>query len=276
MRIALAGLMLCLLMNAPLAMDAASDACRLFATAVLPGLLPYMVLSLMLTSRFADGMPVWLLTLLGWGGGSPTGARLLGLAGGVSRRRQVFLAAATATMSPMFLLGTCGRWLGSAAAGAVLLGSVLTGGLLTGMLASGLSREGTAAFPSRTQKQHPMSFGAAVEQTARTMLLVCGTMTVLRVLAALAAWALPQVGLLLTTLLEVTSGSVAIAQLPLPLALRTAMIAGAAGFGGMAVIMQNRSVYPEGLLTLPAQAALQAVHGAASFLLALGTMLLIG
>ena len=41
----LALLMLCLLLRADVTMTAASAACRLFVTAVLPGLFPYMVIS---------------------------------------------------------------------------------------------------------------------------------------------------------------------------------------------------------------------------------------
>lgn len=276
MRVLLALTMLTLLMRAGETMDAASAACRLFVTAVLPGLFPYMVLSLMLASRFGGRVPPWLLTLLGWGGGSPTGARLLSLAGGPSRRQRVRLAVTTATMSPMFLLGTCGGWLGSGSAGAVLLVSVIAGGWLTGVAAGACTREGPAAAAGQAaQGTGPLAFGAAVEQTARTMLLVCGTMVMLRVLAVHAAALLPIAALPVTTVMEVTTGVQVIAGLPWPLPLRTAAIAGATGFGGMAIILQNRAVSGEGLIPLPAQLLWQAVHGVLSFLLALGMMQLI-
>ena len=84
-------LMLCLLLRAGTTMSAASAACRLFVTAVLPGLFPYMVLSLMAVSRVKRMSPM-LLMLLGWGGGSPTGARLLPMCAGLPRREQVRLA----------------------------------------------------------------------------------------------------------------------------------------------------------------------------------------
>ena len=100
-----------------------------------------------------------------------------------------------------------------------------------------------------------------------------------RVLAALAGEAtgraLPCMTLPLTTLLEVTTGTYQIASLPLPLPLRTALAAGATGMGGMAVLLQNRACYPKGLVSLGEQALWQALHGAASFLLALGLMLLL-
>ena len=275
MRLLLTALMLCLLLRAQTVMAAASDACRLFVAAVLPGLLPYMTLALMLAGRFAGGMPAWGVLLLGWGGGSPAGARLLRSSRGLTRRQQVRLAVSTATMSPMFLLGTCGGWLGSARAGAVLLGSVLAGGWLAGQMAGAfVNGEGTTAAPQ--EPASPLSLGEAVEQAARTMLLVCGTMVMLRVFAALAAELLPAWSLPLMTALEVTSGAVQLAALPWPLPLRTAAIAGATGFGGMAIVMQNRAAFGRGSLPLPVQLLWQAVHGALSFLIALGAMLLSG
>ena len=273
MLLALLLLMLCLLLRADVTMTAASAACRLFVTAVLPGLFPYMVLSLMAVSRVRRMNPL-LLMLLGWGGGSPTGARLLPLCTGLSRREQVRLAVSCATMSPMFLLGTVGGWLSSTAAGVVCLLSVIVGGWLAG-LPAGLFYQEESGVSTVQTKYVPLSLGAAVEQAARTMLLVCGTMVMLRVFAALAAEVLPSSATLpVTTLLEVTTGASEIAILPLPLPWRTALIAGATGFGGMAVVMQNRAVYPEGFLPLGVQLLWQAVHGVLSFLLALGMMYL--
>lgn len=275
MPVILAALMLCLLLRAEAAMSAASAACRLFVTAVLPGLFPYMTLSLMLTSRLSNRMSPALLTLLGWGGGSPTGAKLLGLCPDMTRRHRIRLAVSCATMSPMFLLGTIGGWLQSAAAGLTVLGSVLLGGLGTGLLAGCFVRDrATCPAFAPADTQPPLSFGEAVEAAARTMLLVCGTMVMLRVFAGLAAQLLPSAALPLVTLLEVTAGAQQIAGLPLPLPLRTALIAGATGFGGMAVLLQNRAVYAKGFLPLSLQLLWQGVHGALSFVFALGTMLL--
>ncbi len=277
MRLLLPALMLCLLVRAETTMHAASAACRLFATAVLPGLFPYMVLSLMLVSRVGQMSP-GLLMLLGWGGGSPTGARLLPLCPGLSRREQVRLAVSCATMSPMFLLGTVGGWLESPVAGVVVLGSVLIGGWIAGLMAGTCAKQHDAPHSAAEDAAiPPLSFGAAVEQSARTMLLVCGTMVMLRVLAALAAEVLPAaLTLPVTTLLEVTTGTAEIAALPLPLPLRTAIIAGATGFGGMAIILQNRAVYATSFLPLGVQLLWQAVHGGISFLFALGGRWMMG
>ena len=275
MRLTLIALLLMMLLRPQTVMTAAGDACALFAGSVLPGLMPYMALSLMLVSRVSRMNPP-LLTLLGWGGGSPTGGRLLALCPGLNAREQAALAVRCATMSPMFLLGTVGGWLGSGAAGPCVLAGVLAGAMIAGSLA-GLIPRGATEHPPAPPPE-PVTLGQAVEQTARTMLMICGTMALMRVLAALAGEAtgraLPWLSLPLTTLLEVTTGTNQIASLPLPLPLRAAMIAGAAGFGGLAVILQNRAVWPEGLLSLPEQLLWQAVHGSASFLITLGLMML--
>lgn len=262
--------MLLLLLQPRLTMDAAGAACRLFVTSVMPGLFPYMALSLLLISRLPPRMPPLFLMLTGWCGGSPTGARLLALQSGMDVRQLRRIAVSCATMSPMFLLGTVGGWLDSASAGYAVLWAVIAGGWLTGLCTGG--RRSLPLTNGITPD--PLSFGQAVEQAARTMLLVCGTMVIFRVFAAMITLFIPQYALPLTTLLEVTTGVSAIAQLPLPLPLRTGIIAGCTGFGGAALIMQNRALYPQGILPLPAQIFWQAVHGAISFLLALGIMLL--
>ncbi len=267
-------LMLSLLLRPALTMDAASDACRLFITAVFPGLFPYMTLSLMLVSRLKRRMTPALALVLGWGGGSPTGARLLPLCPRLTGRQRTGLMVGCATMSPMFLLGTLGEWLHSGLAGAVILVSVLLGGGLAGLAAGGCTSAENAPVPA-AEPDSPLTFGAAVEQSAQTMLLVCGTMVMLRVFAAQAAHWLPA-ALPLTTLLEVTTGARGIASLPLPLPLRTALLAGATGFGGAAILMQNRAALGEGAPPLAMQVLWQALHGGISFLLALGMMTLAG
>ena len=268
MRLLLLLLMGWMLLRPALAMEAAAEACALFVRSVLPGLFPYMTLSLMLVSRLGAAMPRWLVVAVGWCGGSPTGARLMALRHWRDKRAAVMCA----TMSPMFLLGTVGGWLQSPGAGACILFSVVAGGYLAGLTAP--------PSPMReAPPPAPLSLGEAVTAAAHTMLMVCGTMVMLRTLAALATSVTdalcPALTLPLTTLLEVTTGTGTLALLPLPLALRTALIAGAAGFGGAAILMQNRAACP-GVMPLWEQVLRQAAHGVISFCLALGAMLLWG
>lgn len=264
-----------LLLRPSLVMASAEAACRLFVRSVLPGLFPYMTLSMMLVSRLSRRMSPGLLMLLGWCGGSPTGARLLSLCPALPMRTRRRLAITCSTMSPMFLWGTLGVWLHAPAAGLTILLSVILGGWITGQLAVIHIRPGEAAAcasaPPPTME--PLTLGQAVEQTARTMLLVCGTMVMLRVPADLLAEALPAAAALpLSTLLEVTTGAEAIAALPLPLPWKTALLAGVTGMGGAAIMLQNRAVWEPGFLRLPEQLLWQALHGVLSVLLALGGM----
>lgn len=265
MRLFLPLLMGWMLFRPALAMDAAGAACRLFVQSVLPGLFPYMALSLMLVSRMPAAMPGWLILLMGWCGGSPTGARLMAQRGMKNKR----LAVSCATMSPMFLLGTLGGWLNSPGAGVCILLSVVLGGYLTGLMVRG----GETAAPGAETR--PLALGESVEVAAKTMLLVCGTMVIFRVFVALAAEALPRLALPMATALEVTTGTKMLSELPLPLPLRASLMAGATGMGGAALLMQNRACAP-GQMPLWEQALWQVVHGVISFGLCLGLMLLWG
>lgn len=164
MRILLAGMMALLLLRAPETMAAAEAACALFVRSVMPGLFPYLTLSQMLVSRCGRDMQPGMLMLLGWCGGSPTGARLLAMQGSRPHREQKALAVSCATMSPMFLLGTIGSWLNSRIAGAIVLLSVLAGGCCAGRLAKRWTRVTSA---EKCQRQHcPLSPSHARWRTA--------------------------------------------------------------------------------------------------------------
>lgn len=159
MRILLAGMMALLLLRAPETMVAAEAACALFVRSVMPGLFPYLTLSQMLVSRCGRDMQPGMLMLLGWCGGSPTGARLLAMQGSRPHREQKALAVSCATMSPMFLLGTIGSWLNSRIAGAIVLLSVLAGGCCAGRLAKRWTRV-TSAEKVPEAVLSPVSFAA--------------------------------------------------------------------------------------------------------------------
>lgn len=272
MHILLLGAMAFLLFQAPSAMRAAEDACYLFVHSVLPGLFPYLVLSQMFLSRCPSHMPSWGLMLLGWCGGSPSGARMLSLRPGLSYRKQKELALACATMSPMFLSGTLGTWLQSRLAGWIALVSVLCGGYLTGKLGVWRCPKDADTLPSASTPA-PVSITNAIESASKTMLLVCGTMTMCRVFLSFFVFLPSPYHLLITTLLEVTTATQELAQLSVPLPLRTALVSGASAFGGMAILMQNRVYYPQHFLSLPGQIFWQSVHALLTFLLALGLSL---
>lgn len=124
-----------------------------------------------------------------------------------------------------------------------------------------------------------MSLGAAVEKASITLLTVCGCMVLGNVLSALLPALLPGLPqgarLGIACLAEVTTGSRALALLPLPLELRVALLSGETGFGALAILLQNRALGPRGLMPLWAQLGFQLLHGLLSALVGYGLALLL-
>lgn len=264
--------MLCagaMLLRPEVSLQAAADACALFARSVLPGLYPYMILLLLALDRLPPDAPYPLLVALGWGAGSPCGAKICAARqGSMDPRALRRLAVCCGTMSPMFLYGTLGQWLQSPRAGLCVLLAVLAGGLgIAALLPRGSVSPG--ASPAFSQAA-PMTLGAAVEKASITLLTVCGCMVLGNVLSALAPALLPglpeSVRLGLSCLAEVTTGSRALALLPLPLTLRVALLSGETGFGALAILLQNRALGPRGLMSPWAQLGFQLLHGLLSAL----------
>lgn len=273
--------MLCagaMLLRPEVSLQAAADACALFARSVLPGLYPYMILLLVALDRLPAQAPYPLLVALGWGAGSPCGAKICAARQGrMDPRALRRLTVCCGTMSPMFLCGTLGQWLQSPRAGLCILLAVLAGGLAASAALPGgrESRQPSSAFSQAA----PMSLGAAVEKASITLLTVCGCMVLGNVLSALLPALLPGLPqgarLGIACLAEVTTGSRALALLPLPLELRVALLSGETGFGALAILLQNRALGPRGLMPLWAQLGFQLLHGSLSALVGYGLALLL-
>mgnify|MGYP005767348789 FL=1 len=273
--------MLCagaMLLRPEVSLQAAADACALFARSVLPGLYPYMILLLVALDRLPAQAPYPLLVALGWGAGSPCGAKICAARQGrMDPRALRRLTVCCGTMSPMFLYGTLGQWLQSPRAGLCILLAVLAGGLTASasLPGGGESRQPSSAFSQAA----PISLGAAVEKASITLLTVCGCMVLGNVLSALLPALLPGLPqgarLGIACLAEVTTGSRALALLPLPLELRVALLSGETGFGALAILLQNRALGPRGLMPLWAQLGFQLLHGLLSALVGYGLALLL-
>ena len=273
--------MLCagaMLLRPEVSLQAAADACALFARSVLPGLYPYMILLLVALDRLPAQAPYPLLVALGWGAGSPCGAKICAARQGrMDPRTLRRLTVCCGTMSPMFLYGTLGQWLQSPRAGLCILLAVLAGGLAA---SAALPGGGESRQPSSALSQAaPRSLGAAVEKASITLLTVCGCMVLGNVLSALLPALLPGLPqgarLGIACLAEVTTGSRALALLPLPLELRVALLSGETGFGALAILLQNRALGPRGLMPLWAQLGFQLLHGLLSALVGYGLALLL-
>ena len=273
--------MLCagaMLLRPEVSLQAAADACALFARSVLPGLYPYMILLLVALDRLPAQAPYPLLVALGRGAGSPCGAKICAARQGrMDPRALRRLTVCCGTMSPMFLYGTLGQWLQSPRAGLCILLAVLAGGLAASaaLPGGGESRQPSSAFSQAA----PMSLGAAVEKASITLLTVCGCMVLGNVLSALLPALLPGLPqgarLGIACLAEVTTGSRALTLLPLPLELRVALLSGETGFGALAILLQNRALGPRGLMPLWAQLGFQLLHGLLSALVGYGLALLL-
>ena len=237
-----------------------------------------MILLLVALDRLPAQAPYPLLVALGWGAGSPCGAKICAARQGrMDPRALRRLTVCCGTMSPMFLCGTLGQWLQSPRAGLCILLAVLAGGLAASaaLPGGGESRQPSSAFSQAA----PMSLGAAVEKASITLLTVCGCMVLGNVLSALLPALLPGLPqgarLGIACLAEVTTGSRALALLPLPLELRVALLSGETGFGALAILLQNRALGPRGLMPLWAQLGFQLLHGSLSALVGYGLALLL-
>ena len=266
-----------LLLRPGIALDAAGEACRLFALSVLPGLYPYMILLLLALAHLPAQAPFGALVALGWGAGSPCGAKICRARQDLwPPRRLRRLAVCCGTMSPMFLYGTLGRWLHNEAAGLCVLLAVWGGGWLAAQtIRPDPAPPRLAALPPAP----PLTLGMAVEQASIALLTVCGCMVLGNVYSALIPALLPglpqSVRLGISCLLEVTCASQRLVQLPLPLPLRVGLLSGETGFGALALLLQNRALGPPGLWPLRQQLGFPLLHGLLSALTGYGLALLL-
>ena len=266
-----------LLLRPGIALDAAGEACRLFALSVLPGLYPYMILLLLALAQLPPQAPFGALVALGWGAGSPCGAKICRARQDLwPPRRLRRLAVCCGTMSPMFLYGTLGRWLHNETAGLCVLLAVWGGGWLAAQTIRPDPAPPRLAAPPPAP---PLTLGMAVEQASIALLTVCGCMVLGNVYSALIPALLPglpqSVRLGISCLLEVTCASQRLVQLPLPLPLRVGLLSGETGFGALALLLQNRALGPHGLWPLRQQLGFQLLHGLLSALTGYGLALLL-
>ena len=241
--------------------QAASDALRLWAVAVLPSLFPFLVCMLFAAGSLAGGhrkgtnrllgMPsgmavFWLMGLMS---GSPGGARLiqeLGLTNDTGRKATQRFALYSGTMSPMFFVGTLGGWLHSTRLGWLMLLCHWLGAIVAGQLSRFIFAAPELPEKGLLTKKKPLSLAQVIQSAAMAMLTVCGLMVLGSVTATMVHCTLPNLpeGLLagLQAFMEVTAGCSRILLLSIPPAfpaLRPALLCAAASFSGLSIILQN-------------------------------------
>ena len=158
--------------------------------------------------------------LLGWLGGSPTGARLsasLAMRGRLSRRSLYQLSVLCGTVSPMFITGTIGAWADSSRFGLCVLFSHWSGALLCGACYALFSTPDPAPSVGSGASEAPcdkLYLPDAILQSAQAMLVVGGCITLFSVLSAIPSAILPQLHrapqAVLHAFLEMAGGSYAL------------------------------------------------------------------
>ena len=249
------------------AAEAAYQALSLWARAVAPVLGPFMACMLMISSRLGGGRAA--RTVMGWLCGSPGGARLMREAR-LRGRSAIRAAAMTGTMSPMFLIGTVGAWLGDRRLGWVIFLCHVLGALGVGLGIRPVEKA-EASAPA------PMPLGTALRESALALLTVALCMMLGCVAARMAACALPglpaEMQAFLQCALEVTGGVKSIIALHTPCA--APLICGVVSFGGLSLLTQNAAFWQDSGVGIGRLALLRLLHAALSAVLCVAAVALL-
>ena len=244
----------------------------LFASAVLPSMLPYFFFTKLLTATGCVGglsstlgrpvsrayrvAPIAAYPLLmSFLSGYPVGARVLGdlhAKGLISDRDAVRAASFTSTSGSMFVLGSVGAViLGDSAAAVVILASHYLGALVNGFFYRGKKEKETSASPLPPLVSSPENLlSDAMYESVLSLALVGGFIAIANLLGDMAADLLSRLfptafsgGSLASGLLygafEVTRGCVEFASLGVARSMKAALCALAVSFGGLSVLFQS-------------------------------------
>lgn len=251
--------MLLLILDSRSAISGAAEGLQLCLTTVVPSLLPFFVLSILLTGSLTGqklpvlqplsaitGIPSGAESILLTGllGGYPVGAQALNQAyrsGHLTQQEAARMLAFCNNAGPAFLFGMAASLFPYGWMGWALWLIHIFSALLTGWLMPHKSRR----HISLTEKAAPTLPGA-LSAAVRVMAGVCGWVIIFRVVIAFLEkwlfWLLPaELSVLLTGLLELTNGCCALGTIDSP-GLRFVLCSGMLAFGGLCVGMQTISV----------------------------------
>ena len=250
--------MLLLIFDSKTAAAGAAEGIALCLQVAIPSLLPFLVLSMLLTSSLS-GRSVRLLRPLGRLCGIPAGSEgllIVGLLGGYPVGAQNVTAAYRGGMlskpaaqrmlgfcsnaGPAFIFGiTAGQfdaaWIPWALWGIHILSAVVVGYLLPGK----------EAAASRMKARNPRSLTQCVKESTGIMAGICGWIVLFRiVIGFLRKWFLPLLPqwaqVTAMGILELTNGCCSLDQIPNS-GLRMIVASGLLAFGGLCVVMQTSS-----------------------------------
>lgn len=254
--------MLVLILDAKTALTGAKDGIELCLYTVIPSLFPFFILSILI-NRSLTGRTFRLLRPIGKLCGIPKGAEtilLLGLLGGYPVGAQSISEAYYAkslnrndarrmlgfcnNAGPAFLFGMVGSLFDKPLIPWLLWGIHIISAILVGCILPGKS----SCDCLSTQKS-PITISQALENSVKTMALVCGWVIVFRVMLAFLQrwflWLFPiDVKIFLTGILELSNGCFALHALTSQ-GTRFVVSAGILAFGGICVAMQTMSVTGE-------------------------------
>lgn len=264
-----------LILDSRCAAQSVRDALELCLKTLIPGLFPLLAVSAMalphLQAIRIPGLAGFLkipkgsegILILGTIGGFPVGAACLAQlvrSGALSREQAQRMLGLCSNCGPSFLFGVLATVLSKETAVMIFFLQILST-LLLGMLWPGHSG---AELRSNS---HPVSLTTAVRQAMNSMATVCSWVILAALLTGfLRRWMFPllpaELHVLLTGLLEITGGTVALPTLPhsQQLFLGTAIIC----FSGVSVLLQIRAVASEagiGMGTCLLQKTSQALLG---------------
>ncbi len=251
--------MLILILDTQTAVRGATDGIALCIQTVIPSLLPFFVLSILLTSGIM-GQPIALLrpvcklcgipagaeSLLAVGilGGYPVGAQCVSLAcrnGQLEAEQGRRMLAFCNNAGPAFLFGIGmglfpNRWMCWAIWIIHIFSALAVGAVLPGKAKKAIPAPHSA----------PIGIAQALQQALRVLASVCGWVVLFRVVLAFAGrwflWMLPQtLQVALSGLTELTNGCCALKEVSC-VGLRFVMFCGFLGIGGLCVAMQTHSV----------------------------------
>ena len=255
-----------LLMFSQAVLSAAADAALLWWTRVLPALLPYLILT-GLAVRCRPRLPAvgrlhpyaLLSLLLGAIGGYPVGARVLGeglQTGALSDREARRFSLAASLPSPSFLISVTALGLFACPAAAPVLCAAVYGTALLLFLLCSFSRADAPPLAEARALSATDVSGAIMDGMnailriggcivlCRCLAAVLEAAGLVRVLSGILPWDEAVTGALLAGLLEMTSGTAAVAALPLPLFVRLPLCVFLQVFGGASVLLQIRCFLP--------------------------------
>ena len=250
---------LVLILDTRTALNGAYQGLELCIRTVIPSLLPFFVLSTVLTSALIGEKISFLrplgrlmgvdygaesLILVGMLGGYPAGAQSVSQAyrnGSISKQAAQRMVAFCNLAGPAFLFGiVAGKFTENAAAWK-LWGIHLLSAILVAMLLSGKSSNQAALKTGKL-----ITLTEALHRSLKTMALVCGWIILFRVILAFLSlwfmWMLPiPAQVALTGLLELSNGCCDLGRIDNE-PLRFVVAAGLLSFGGLCVSMQTASV----------------------------------